>query len=72
MNTNYFLFEDDNKIYQSLDERDKTLKTKLDEIKKWYEFEIKVLEEKERILKLMFNDLYEQRKMKEKNVCESS
>lgn len=74
MNTNYILFEDDNTIRESIiekEQREKSLKTKLDEIKKWYDLERKLLEEKQRILKLMFDELYKHRKIKEKEVYES-
>jgi hypothetical protein len=71
MNSNYILFEDDNKISIDKEQTEKSLKTKLDEIKKWYDLERKVLEEKQRILKLMFDDLYRHRKIKEKEVYES-
>ena len=74
MNTNYILFEDDNKIRETIIDKEKhkrVLKIKLDEIKEWYELERKVLEEKQRILKLMFDDLYRHRKIKEKEVYES-
>jgi len=74
MNTNYLLFEDDNKIRETIidkENRKRVLKIKLDEIKEWYELERKVLEEKQRILKLMFDDLYMQRKIKEKEAHES-
>lgn len=74
MNTNYLLFEDDNKIRETIidkENRKRALKIKLDEIKEWYELERKVLEEKQRIFKLMFDDLYKQRRNKEKEAYES-
>jgi phage regulator Rha-like protein len=74
MNTNYLLFEDDNKIRETIidkENRKRALKIKLDEIKEWYELERKVLEEKQRILKVMLNELLKQRNMKEKEAYES-
>lgn len=78
MNTNYLLFEDDNKIRETIIDKENRkrafkikLKIKLDEIKEWYELERKVLEEKQRILKVMLNELLKQRNMKEKEAYES-
>lgn len=74
MDTNYLLFEDDNKIRQTIidkQNRKKVLQMKLDEIKEWYDIEIKVLDEKQKILKRMYDDLRLKKRLKEKDVYES-
>ena len=74
MDTNYLLFEDDNKIRQTIidkQNRKKVLQIKEDEIKEWYDIEIKVLDEKQKILKRMYDDLRLKKRLKEKDVYES-